>query len=204
MPMSYTILDGDIKLIDNHELPRATQDPIWLTEHVIKHHNVQTGDTLCDVGSGIGTIALILAHKFPNVRCTGYEYEPNLVKAANTNAALNNLNNCLFNQQNVYELTNEIQSNHIVSNPPYHNTEKGFDSVNKNKKMAHGANTQEIKTWIKKCLQLTKIGGTCSIIHHSQNLPYIESLLKEYNYEFIYIKTSPKRPPKRVIITIKK
>ncbi|MFT7144998.1 MAG: tRNA1Val (adenine37-N6)-methyltransferase [Alphaproteobacteria bacterium] len=196
---TYTVLNGSLKLVDKDSLPRTTADPLWLTEHV---NSFKDGETVGDIGSGIGTIALILAQQNPTVKFIGYELDPILVEAACENAQLNTLTNCTFEVMDILKHTPSLTFDHIVSNPPYHNTNKGFSSQNNSKQLAHGSSIEQTKQWLLICLNLTKKGGSCTLMQHCHNLEYIEPLLTEHEYELTYIKTSPKRPAKRVIITI--
>ena len=197
MQDTYTILNGDLTFIHQEGTPKPTEDPIWLTDHLPKF---KEGASICDVGSGIGTISLILLLKNKKNHIIGYEIDESLVKASKKNAKLNQFKNCFFESRDILKNPPNKKFDHVVSNPPYHSTNRGFES--KNKQQAHGMSMEDMRTWVKMCLNITKKGGTCTFIHHTQNIEDLSPLWENYNVTLTSIQTSPKRPAKRVVVHI--
>lgn len=197
----YTVLNGELKLIEIENVPRPTQDPFWLCEYVEPH--IKEGASVLDAGCGNGIIALILAkHKNANVEAV--EIENTLVNAAKINARLNNLKNIHFTHADFLSAQVEGKYMHVVSNPPYHSTEKGYQAHSEHKQLAHGASEDMMLSWVKKSIRLTQRGGTCTLIHHAANVDGFEHILKQYNTTVTPVQTHPDRPAKRVIIHIQK
>tara|TARA_R110000868_G_scaffold262401_2_gene521120 strand:+ start:100705 stop:101313 length:609 start_codon:yes stop_codon:yes gene_type:complete len=196
---TYTILKGALTFLDIANVPRPTQDPFWLCDYTTP---LKKPKTICDVGSGIGTIACIQALKNPQAQVTGYEIDTNLLNIANHNAQYNKIGNLIFKPCNILIEKPKLKYDLVLSNPPYHNTEKGFKAKSTQKNLAHGASIQQMQQWLINCISLTQKGGTCTLIHHSHNLEYFTEILKVYDHSITYIETSPARPPKRFVLNI--
>lgn len=76
--------------------------------------------SLLDIGTGSGCIAISLALAFPEATIYAVDCEPEALKLAKENAALAGCTNIIFVQSNLYEqLPQEVTFDCILSNPPY-------------------------------------------------------------------------------------
>ncbi|MCI5144283.1 MAG: methyltransferase domain-containing protein [Candidatus Electrothrix sp. AR3] len=86
-------------------------------------------DKVLDLGCGCGVIALILCHRHPDLKVTGFELQPALVKLSRDNALANNLQHRLTVQEGdlrrIRECISPESYDLVLSNPPYHRSGSG-------------------------------------------------------------------------------
>lgn len=73
-----TLLNGQILLEQPQEGYRVAIDPIFLAASVPAH----SGETVLDIGTGVGAALLCLAHRAPDVRIVGLEIQQELARLA--------------------------------------------------------------------------------------------------------------------------
>lgn len=191
-------------MIDIAGVSRPSEDPKWLVEYFQKHIQTTQGDILLDLGCGTGVISLLLAQAFPKCHVHGMDINKELILMSKQNAKLNNLTNCTFECIDILNSEISEKYNHIITNPPYHRTERGFNTISQHKSVAHGATITEMKKWVQKSIEFAEHKGTITILQHTQNLNELEPLYKDQKHQIHKIQTSPQKPPKRFIINIEK
>ena len=132
MPIQYVIgetnfMDLIFKLNKSVLIPRPETEELvnWIIND--EHKN----KTILDIGTGSGCIAISLSKNLKNCKVTGWDINEDIIKIANHNATLNNVN-VLFE---LSDITKPLIIDHkydlIVSNPPYiTHLEKKFISNN--------------------------------------------------------------------------
>lgn len=101
-----------------------------LRSHAIKHtipphppigKGGQGGDSILDLCTGSGCLALALAREFPEAQVYGTDTSEIAIRYAKENAKLNGINNVKFIKGSLYEPVKEllVTFDLIVSNPPY-------------------------------------------------------------------------------------
>jgi len=75
--------------------------------------------SILDIGTGSGCIALALAQAFPQAMVTALDINPEALKLAKINALKNNIKNIIFIESNLFEALKNQQFDLVVSNPPY-------------------------------------------------------------------------------------
>ena len=132
MPIQYVIgetsfMDLIFKLNKSVLIPRPETEELvnWIIND--EHKN----KTILDIGTGSGCIAISLSKNLKNCKVTGWDINEDIIKIANHNATLNNVN-VLFE---LSDITKPLIIDHkydlIVSNPPYiTHKEKKFISNN--------------------------------------------------------------------------
>lgn len=76
-------------------------------------------NTILDIGTGSGCIALALAQAFPKTCITGVDINPQALRLAQTNAQFNHIANATFTKSNLWQNLEQKKFDLIVSNPPY-------------------------------------------------------------------------------------
>ena len=97
----------------------------WAEKHTDPHTSPQT---ILDVGTGTGLIALMLAQRFPNAKITGIEIDPDAASQATDNIRKSPFSERIeiINQDfNTYTPTHPYDL--IVSNPPYFTEDKRME-----------------------------------------------------------------------------
>ncbi len=76
-------------------------------------------NTILDLGTGSGCIALALAHAFPRAHVTASDINPRALELAEQNARKNGINNICFIESDLFQNIPPQRFDLIVSNPPY-------------------------------------------------------------------------------------
>ncbi|MBM17732.1 MAG: protein-(glutamine-N5) methyltransferase, release factor-specific [Epsilonproteobacteria bacterium] len=129
MPLAYLIgsvpfLDLTIKVKPPILIPRQETEE-WVNNAIeqLKPLN-KSIQSILDIGTGSGCIALAFAKNFPNAHITAADINPLALQLARYNAQHNNISNISFVESDTF---NNISSKKcfdiIVSNPPYINPE---------------------------------------------------------------------------------
>jgi release factor glutamine methyltransferase len=95
-----------------------------LVEHALAwlHSHKYKSPVIWDIGTGSGCIAVSLAHAFPTCRVVASDFSEEVLKVAQHNAHLNNVNSQIqFIKHNILEDDPAIKDdfNLIICNPPY-------------------------------------------------------------------------------------
>ena len=129
-------LDYGLKIYQNSELYTFTSDAVLLA----KFAKVKAKDTVVDLGTGSGILALYLAKKFNPKKIYGIEIQEKLAKMAEKSVKLNNLDNIIeIINKNMQEIN--INADVVVTNPPY---KKITSNTNQNSSRAIARHEVEI------------------------------------------------------------
>jgi release factor glutamine methyltransferase len=106
-----------IRLNDSTLIPRPETEE--MVDLIIRENRGFTG-TITDIGTGSGCIAIALAANLPESSVTGIDISSGALKAANENAALNNVK-VIFREGDIFKpyTLKPVEAGIIVSNPPY-------------------------------------------------------------------------------------
>tara|TARA_X000000950_G_C13885722_1_gene648745 strand:+ start:1025 stop:1849 length:825 start_codon:yes stop_codon:yes gene_type:complete len=133
---------------------------------------------LLDLGAGVGGVTLCLAHRFPELQVTAVEKHGDLAAMAAENAAVNGVAN------RVRVLTTDILQmppvlagsfDHVVSNPPYHNSH-GTRPRNPDRALAHMGEDTEMGDWVKAAIWAAKPRAKITFICRADRVPELISL----------------------------
>ena len=190
-------LGGLIKLRQPKIGYRATSDAVMVAAAV----PAKEGETILDVGCASGIVGLCIGARVPNVPITGVEIQSELVELACQNAELNGQNLTVIKADISKRVSNlhGIQFHHVVTNPPFYTETPARQS--QQVEMAY-KQVVPLKKWIDFCLRHLRAKGTFTIIHRTESVPEILSLLNGRLGGIRLIPIWPKQGvnPKRVII----
>lgn len=189
---TFSALAGKVQITSH---VRSSEDPVWLASAI----QADEGAKLLEVGCGNGIASLCLLARKPSLHITGVDINPTLIEEALTNAQHNNTQLNTTQHDILKEGLSET-FDHTFSNPPYHNTNKGFRSDSEGKKTAHGTSEEQALIWVQRMLDATKEGGSLTLIHHKSFQDSILEQLEEHSCKVIELKTSQTKPAKRIII----
>ncbi|WP_063668825.1 peptide chain release factor N(5)-glutamine methyltransferase [Aliivibrio fischeri] len=83
-------------------------------------HLTSNAQSILDLGTGTGAIALAIASEMPTLNVIGVDYQDDAVGLAKENAKINHINNVEFRQGSWFEpISLSDKFDIIVSNPPY-------------------------------------------------------------------------------------
>lgn len=194
-------LGGRIRLKQPVDGYRATSDAVLLASVVA----ARKGQTVLDVGTGTGAVALCVAGRLPDVSLTGIEIQPELAACAVENVAFNALTD------RISIVTADIRARRIaavptgafdwvVTNPPY--ITEAPRSPDKIRDIAHRESDCPLPEWVCAALRYLKAGGRFAMINRADRLPEILSVLNGRlgGLRIIPVWTVQNRPAKRVIV----
>jgi len=169
------ILDGNISLFQPKKGFRVSIDSILLSSSVKKYSNCM------EFGTGSGVILIYLSKKFPNSKIIGVEKNIELVKLAEKNLSINNINNIrtkvickdLLDKSFLKEYNNKLDR--IIMNPPYFISNKVIKSSNMFK--ASARYEIDINKWFEAAYKKLKPKGYMNFVFRSENLDLVISKL---------------------------
>lgn len=165
-------LGGKIHLMQPLNGLRATSDSVLVAAAV----PVQTGDTVLDVGCGGGIIPCCLSTRADHLDITGFEIQDDLLRLATENAHRHGIcfRPVLGNVADKPSPIHGRQFHHVVSNPPFY-TETKHRTCPQTATAYH--QKVSLADWLAFCLRHIRAKGTLTLIHRTQELPTLLSLL---------------------------
>jgi len=133
---SDTFFNGQLQVRQFRNGYRFSIDSIILAYHV----RLRPGETVLDLGTGCGIVALILAHRHPESTVIGVEIQRELADLARSNTHANRMQNrvrilyCDMKDLSAANLSHP--ADWVVSNPPYHKNDAGRLNPNRQKAVA--------------------------------------------------------------------
>lgn len=185
---------GGLKIIQNPALFCFGTDSVLLAGFV----RVGRGDTVADLGTGCGILAILIGGKNPECRVYAVEIQPELADMAQRSAALNGL-------KNVVILQGDLKNAHmafprcdvVVSNPPYDRVGTGKAPANESMRIARQEVMATFRDIAHAASRLLGDGGRFYFIHRAERLSEIVTALRAARMEpkaarFIHTKSGEK------------
>ena len=139
-----------------------------------------------DVGTGVGTVGLCVAHRNPAARVTMVESEKQLANLAQRNIAANDLCNrvraiCADVTAPASTLRDvgldQESFDLVLANPPYHDDKSGTAAASPLKQTAHAMNENGLDDWLRFITRMLKPGGKATLIHKADALDRVISAI---------------------------
>ena len=160
------ILKGKISVIQSKHSFRYGFDAVFLAAFVNNFlQDYKKKDAfLADVGSGVGTISLIIAYKNEKIKLTAIENNNQYLELAKENIINNN-----FQKQikllniDVFDINKNLINafDIVVSNPPFY---KKYENKSKNELENYAKRIMNIEYWIDSSVKLLKDKGIIFLI----------------------------------------
>ena len=174
MPVTHDhLLNEAVKITQPVDGYRVGTDAVLLAAAI----NTSTGRIL-DLGAGVGGVCLCLAHRHPEIQVTAVEKNADLAALAQENAENNGV------ATRVRVLTTDIRDippvlagsfDHVVSNPPYHNSH-GTRPQNDARAAAHMGDDTEMADWVRTAVWAAKPRARISFICRADRVPELITL----------------------------
>lgn len=181
LPPSTTdaVLGGRVILRQPLQGYRVAIDPILLAAAC----PAGAGETIVDLGCGIGTAALCVARRVAGVTCTGVDLQPELVAFARANAAANHLDDRVrFIPGDILDPLLPVyaaRADQVIVNPPYLPRGRATVSDNPIKAIANVEGEADLAAWVAAAARAAKPGGRATFIHRADRLPELLALFQE-------------------------
>ena len=189
-----TILGGHLKLVECDYPP--SEDALWLAS--IFPQNA-TG-TLLDVGCGTGVVGLAVCLRCTGISLSMVDINPQMINLAEKNAQLNKVK-ARFQCADAREIGVK-KYDYVLSNPPFYQAELGHHKQDDYLQQAYVNSQQKIHQWIDVCIEAANKG--VGFVHHQAQQMYFEGLARDYCIDMYVMKTSNKKPAKRILIWVDK
>ncbi len=174
------LLDGKIVYYQLKKGYRSGIEPIILASNAKKKHN-----KILDMGSGCGSISLIVAYRNPDAEVIGFEKNETHHKISVLNHKENNLKNLKFKVHDncIFDKKYENYFDLILSNPPFYFANKVLKSKNPSINASKYITESNLKKWIINIILYLKMKGTAFIINRFENMDFMLDILRNFNLE---------------------
>lgn len=176
---SDAVLGGRVVLRQPLQGYRVAIDPILLAAAC----PAGSGETIVDLGCGIGTAALCVARRVAGVSCVGVDLQPELIAFARENALANGLDGRVqFMAGDILDPALPIYAapaDQVIVNPPYLPRGRATVSENPIKAIANVEGAADLAAWVVAAARAAKPGGRVTFIHRADRLPELLALFTQ-------------------------
>lgn len=195
-------LGGELVIRQPVEGYRAATDPVLLAAAV----PVVPGASVLDLGCGVGTAALCLGHRVPNLDLHGLELQADYADLARQNAKTNNIA-LTVHDGDLRDIPADLKAlnfDAVMLNPPWHDPHDPGSPV----AAKDVSNRQDVALaiWIAAAMTRTRPGGWIVIIQRVEWLPDILTALGPRVGDIAVQPLTARagRPTKRIIVKARK
>ena len=149
---------------------RAGVDPVLLAAAT----PAQAGDTVLELGCGVGTAALCLAARVSGISVTGVEVQPEYADLARRNVRDNRADIAVV-EADLAALPADLRQRQyscVIMNPPYFERQKGTVAMDAGRDMALGGATP-LATWLDVGIKRIAARGHLVLIQRMERLPEV-------------------------------
>ncbi|HHI70699.1 MAG TPA: methyltransferase domain-containing protein [Rhodobacteraceae bacterium] len=169
-------LNGKLRVWQPKAGYRAGVDPVLLAAAV----PAQAGDSVLELGCGVGVASLCLAARVAGLDLTGVEVQPEYAELARRNADENRHKMAVY-CADLCALPDAVlqQSfDHVIANPPYFLRGRGTAAADRGREAALGEVTP-LADWIDAATRRLKPKGYLTIIQDTERLPELLGVLDD-------------------------
>lgn len=195
-------LGGRLTIRQPREGYRAGLDAVMLGASV----PARIGDSICDVGSGVGTAALCLAARVRGLTVTAVEIDETLAALARANAERNPVSEGFtVVVADVWKKPRTLPRqhfHHVLTNPPFYDIARGTRAPASGKARATSAHAHDLVAWLRFARALVRPQGTLTAILPPDQIPRaLEALSPDgQGTELLPLWPKPGAPAKRIIV----
>lgn len=180
---------------------RAATDPVFLAASV----PARSGDTVLELGCGVGVASLCLHSRVAGLSLTGVELQPVYAALARRNVAANGAAMQVI-EADLTALPADLRAqsfDHVIANPPYYPAQ-GPQAQDAGRDRALREATP-LAQWIDTALRRCRDGGYVSFIHLTERLPdLLAGFLPRASCRVLPLTARAHRPARRVIVQARK
>lgn len=194
-------LGGKLHLWQPQKGYRAGTDPVFLAAAC----PAQTGESVLDIGCGVGTAVLCLAARVPGLRLFGLEVQPQIAALARRNAADNGFEMPV----ECGDLTAMPKSlrqhfDHVITNPPFY-AQTGTPSPNGIRDLALRVDVP-LFDWVQAAGRRLVPGGWLTLICGVDGLPQVLAAMGKQvgSVSVLPLAARENHPAKRIILRARK
>ncbi len=161
-------LDGALEIWQPRQGFRAGVDAVFLGAAIA----AKSGQTVLELGCGVGVASLCLARRVPGLALTGIEIQSDYADLARRNATENSVEMDVVDAD-ICALpmgVRELSFDHVIANPPYFQRSHGSASDNAGRDLALAGDTP-LSDWVEIAARRLKPGGHMTFIQKASRLP---------------------------------
>ena len=203
-----TILRGKISIIQLKKGFRYGFDTVFLAAFVNGYlkKSKKKKISLADVGSGVGTISLIIAYQNNEINITAIENNNSFLEIANENIIINNFQNKInIIQGDIFNIDNHLMNRFdiVVTNPPFYDQQQKKSENDLNN---YAKRIINYESWVENSLKLLKYKGIIFLIIPTGLLEKSLKILSKStgSFKIFPIWPNQKKSSKRLILLAKK
>lgn len=169
-PVEDAVLGGRVRLLQPARGYRAAIDPVLLAAAV----PAGRGQSVIDVGCGVGTAMLCLARRVADVRVVGLDLQPEILGHARRNIALNGFDDrAEALEGDLLAPPPGLKSggfDHVLANPPFLESGRGRSSPVAAKAAATVEGQATLDDWLRFCVRMGGPRASVTVIHRADRL----------------------------------
>ena len=196
-PTENTVMGGRVKLLQPRRGYRIAVDAVLLAAAA----EAKAGESVLDLGAGVGAVGLCIAARVPDCQITGIELQSELAALAERNVALNHAGDRV--RTLVHDLAAPLPDglglfDHVTTNPPYLAAAVADPSPDRSTALATVESSADLVRWLTVAAGALKPAGTLLAIHRSDRLEEIVAILARLGWGDVTVKRLP--PAARVLV----
>ena len=196
-------LDGKLRILQPVEGYRAATDPVLLAASV----PVKSGQSVLDLGCGVGTAALCLGYRVAGIELHGLEKQAAYSVLARRNSDLNAIP-MEVHDGDILQMPPDLKQRGfdvVLTNPPWHG-DTAFASPVPGRDVANRMADMTLGLWITSAFTRLLPGGWFVMVQRAVWLPEILSALytRAGDISVLPLQARPGRDAKRVIVKARK
>ena len=180
---------------------RAATDPVFLAASV----PARSGQSVLELGCGVGVASLCLAARVPGLALTGVELQGDYAALARANAQANGQTLQVV-EADLTALPAPLRSrsfDHVIANPPYY-AAHGPAAADPGRDRALREATP-LAAWVDVALRRVRDGGFVTLIHLTERLPdLLAACAGRASVIVLPLAARARRPARRVIVQARK
>lgn len=201
--LEHGFLDGRLRILQPAEGYRAATDPVLLAAAVA----AKPGQSVLDLGCGVGTAAICLGHRISGLDLAGLEVQPAYATLARQNADRNKIPVYIIDGdlRQIPKSLKERSFDHVITNPPWHDA-RDIGSPVKGRDTANRLSDLTLETWITAAFARLLPGGWLTLIQRAEWLPEILAAMSDRSGDIAVLPLQARegRDAKRVIVKARK
>jgi len=194
-------LCGKLHLWQPRKGYRAATDPVLLAAAC----PAQPGQSVLDLGCGVGAASFCLAARVPDLRLAGLELQPAYAELARRNA-IENAIAFEVHEGNLADMPRPLRINfdHVIANPPYY-PRGGTPSPNAGRATALQIDTP-LSAWVEAASRRLAPGGWLTLICGADGLPEVLAAMGNKLGSASVLPLTPRegRPALRILLRARK